>query len=113
MGADMSDPYKPCGRLAHSTENRVGQAWRAGSIQVMAEDLYGNVKMLDLPAGHFQCKYCLHVQKIVRVDERDFAACESCGVIYNDGQPRQEKMSNSKRKKLLERFKYDCLHKGD
>ena len=70
----MKDVLKPHGRAAHSTENRVGQAWKAGSVQVMGEDIFGNVKMFDLPAGHFQCKYCLHVQKIVRVDERGFVS---------------------------------------
>jgi len=108
----MKDECKPHGRLAHSTENRVGQAWRAGSVQVMAEDLYGNVKMFDLPAGHFQCRYCLHVQKIVRVDERGFAACESCGTIYNDGNPEGQKMSKREKKMAENKFRAGCQRKS-
>ena len=106
----MKDILKPKGRLAHSTENRVGQAWKSGSVQVIGEDIFGNTRMFGLPAGHFQCKYCLHVQKIVRVDKRGFAACESCGTIYNDGNPAGEKMSNRERKRQLEKLKYDSRH---
>ena len=41
----MKDTLRPRGRLAHSAENRVGQAWRSGSVQVMGEDIFGQVKV--------------------------------------------------------------------
>lgn len=104
----MKDTLRPRGRLAHSTENRVGQAWRSGSVQVMGEDIFGNVKMFDLPAGHFQCRHCLTV---VRIDERGYAACENCGMVYNDGkaiekEPHKGRMSARSRKKFI----YECNH---
>lgn len=103
---------KTLGRSARCEENRIGQAWRAGSVQVMAEDIFGNAKMFDLPEGHFQCRYCLHVQKIVRVDERGFAACESCGTIYNDGKPEGEKMSKREKKMAENKFRAGCQRKS-
>ena len=69
---------KPRGRVGKSVENRVVQAWRSGSVQVIGEDIFGNVKLFDLPAGHFQCKHCLEV---VRIDERGYAACVNRGPI--------------------------------
>ena len=105
----MKDILKPKGRLAHSPENRVGQAWKSGSVQVIGEDIFGNTRMFDLPAGHFQCRHCL---AIVRIDDRGFAACVNCGMIYNDGmqmapKPSHEgRMSARKRKKLI----YECNH---
>lgn len=107
----MKDILKPKGRLAHSAENRVGQAWRSGSVQVIGEDIFGNAKLIDMPEGHFQCKYCLHIQKIVRVDERGFAACESCGTVYNDGNFAGEKMSNREKKHRESKFRADCQRK--
>ena len=103
----MKDILRPRGRLAHSMENRTGQAWRSGSVQVIGEDIFGNIKMFDLPAGHFQCRHCL---KVVRIDERGYAACENCGMVYNDGVIAPERMSNRARKKILEKLKYDSRH---
>lgn len=74
-------------------------------MQVIGEDLFGNVKMFDLPAGHFRCQHC---QTVVRIDERGFAACESCGMIYNDGKPEDRKMSNRERKRSEGKFRADC-----
>ena len=108
----MKDILKPHGRTAHSTENRVGQAWKAGSVQVIGEDLFGNARIFDLPAGHFQCKYCLHVQKIVRVDERGFAACESCGTVYNDGKPEGQKSTARIKKRDMGNFRASCQRKA-
>ena len=102
----------PKAKPVHSPENRTGQAWKAGSVQVMGEDIHGNVKMFDLPAGHFQCRFCLHIQKIVRVDARGFAACESCGTVHNDGNPEGQKPSNRELKRRIEKHKYECCHKG-
>lgn len=76
-------------------------------MQVMGEDIFGNVKMFDLPAGHFQCKYC---RNIVRIDDRGFAACENCGSIYNDGTLDRNEMSNREKKRQLEKLKYDSRH---
>jgi hypothetical protein len=102
----------PKAKPVHSPENRVGQAWRAGSIQVLGEDCFGNVKMFDIPAGHFQCRYCLHIQKIVRVDERGFAACESCGTIHNDGNPDGQEMSKRQKKISKNAFRTGCQRKS-
>lgn len=98
----------PKARLAHSQENRVGQAWRPGHTQVIGEDIFGNAKIFDLPDGHFQCHHCLTV---VRIDERGFAACTNCGLVYNDGktigrEPHKGRMSTRERKRLI----YDCNH---
>jgi hypothetical protein len=72
----------PKSHPVHSPENRTGQAWRSGSIQVIVED-YDGAKLICLPSGHYQCRYCLN---IIRIDERAVAACVNCGYIYNDGQ---------------------------
>ena len=103
----MKDILKPRGRLAHSTENRVGQAWRSGTVQVLGEDIFGNAKLFDLPAGHFQCRHCLN---IVRVDDRGYAACVNCGMIYNDGMQLGKEISNREKKRRLEKLKYECRH---
>jgi hypothetical protein len=96
---------KPMGRAGRSVENRVGQAWRSGRVQVIVEDVAG-AKLIQLPAGHFQCKHCLVV---VRIDERGFAACENCGMIYNDGKV-DEKMSNREKKRRKDKLIYECKH---
>ncbi len=44
---------------------------------------------------------------MVRIDVRGFAACELCGLIYNDGVSVEAGMSNRERKRQLERLKYD------
>lgn len=95
----------PRGRAGRSVENRVGQAWRSGSVQVIVEDVAG-AKLIQLPAGHFQCKHCLTV---VRIDERGFAACGNCGMIYNDGKV-DEKMSNREKKRRKDKLIYECKH---
>jgi hypothetical protein len=67
----------------HSPENRTGQAWKPGRIQVMAS--CGTVtKIFEMEHGLFDCRKpgCAG---IVRIDERGVAACEICGDIYNDG----------------------------
>jgi DNA-binding MarR family transcriptional regulator len=112
LSPDRKEFARVRGRAGKSVENRVGQAWKSGSVQVIGEDIFGQAKLFVLPAGHFQCKFCLHVQKTVRVDERGFAACESCGSIYNDGKPDEQKMSNRERKRRMEKHKYECCHKG-
>ena len=117
----------PLGRLGRSVENRVGQAWKAGSKMVLVESIDG-AEWRKLPDGHFQCPHCLMVQKeqeslfscldillrgeiVVRIEERGFAACGNCGMIYNDGKaverdPHQGRMSARERKKLI----YECCH---
>jgi hypothetical protein len=97
----------PKSHPVHSPENRTGQAWKAGSIQVMVEDKWERMKLIDLPAGHFQCGYCL---QIVRIDERGYAACVNCGTIHNDGGLEKSEISNREKKRLLESLKYDCKH---
>lgn len=99
---------KPLGREARSPENRVNQAWKPGHETVEGEDVFGNKKTFQVEVGHFRC--CCG--NIVRVDKNGYAACEECGLIYNDGFQRVE-TSNREKKRALERFKYDCLHKDD
>jgi hypothetical protein len=96
----------PKSKPVHSPENRTGQAWRAGSVQVLVEN-YEGAKLIILPAGHFQCRYCLN---IIRIDTRGYAACVNCGTIHNDGGLEKSKISNREKKRLLERLKYDCKH---
>ena len=96
----------PRGRNGRTVENRIGQAWKSGKKQVIGKDIFGNSKVFSMPDGHFQCPHCLTV---VRIDERGFAACVNCGMIYNDGKI-DEKMSNRERKRREERFKYECCN---
>jgi hypothetical protein len=106
LSPDKKDNCGIRGRRGKSVENRVGQAWRPDSVQVIGEDIFGNVKLFKMPDGHFQCRHCLTV---VRIDGRGFAACENCGMIYNDGKV-DEKMSKRERKRREERFKYECCN---
>lgn len=95
------------GRRARNEENRIGQAWRSGRIAVLGEDIFGNTKWFKLPAGHMQCTHCLNT---IRIDEKGYAACIHCGMIYNDGVPDDAIMSNREKKRLLEKLKYECRH---
>ena len=94
----------PKARLAHSFEGRVGQAWKPGKIPKEGVDCFGNRKVFLVEEGHFRCK----CGSIVRIDKNGFAACESCGEIFNDREwysvPRMG-MSKSKKKREWERFK--------
>ena len=101
----MKDILRPRGRLAHSTENRVGQAWRSGSVQVMGEDIFGQAKVFSLPSGHFLCKKC---DAVVRIDARGFAACDVCGEIYNDFSE-VKIVSRRAQKRRMEEFKYKMI----
>ncbi len=103
----MKDILRPKGRTAHNTVSRVGQAWRSGRISVLGEDIFGNTKWFNVPAGHMQCCHCL---SIIRIDKNGYAACSNCGMIYNDGVPDEAVMSNREKKRLLERLKYECRH---
>lgn len=122
----LRDPTpKPMGRAGRSAENRVGQAWKAGSKMVLVESIDG-AERRKLPDGHFQCPHCLMVQKereslfscldillrgeiVVRIEERGFAVCVNCGRTYNDGKV-DEKMSNRERKRRKDKLIYDCKH---
>jgi hypothetical protein len=103
----------PKSKPVHAPENRTGQAWKAGSVQVMVEDKWERMKLIDIPAGHFQCRYCLN---IVRIDERGCAACENCGYIYNEGQvvepPKKSKISNREKKHADNNFRAKCQRKA-
>lgn len=93
----------PKSRLAHSTENRVGQAWKPGKVQKEGMDVFGNKKVFLVEEGHFRCK----CGAVVRVDKNGFAACEACGYVYNDSPVRgtEYHMSKAKKKKEFEKFK--------
>ena len=93
--------------MRYGYSSRVNTAWRPGYVQVMGEDIFGHHKLFDLPEGHFRCGHCLEV---VRMDERGFAACWNCGMIYNDQGKIDAGMSNRERKRRLEKLKYDSRH---
>ena len=105
----MKDILRPRGRLAHSAENRVGQAWRSGSVQVVGEDIFGQVKVFSLPSGHFLCKKC---DAVVRIDARGFAACDVCGEIYNDCTSSKPKMTEKSKKRSMGNFRVACQRKA-
>jgi hypothetical protein len=98
----------PKSHPVHSPENRTGQAWRSGSVQIIVED-YDGAKLICLPSGHYQCRYCLN---IIRIDERAVAACENCGYIYNDGGLEKSKMSNREKKISRNAFRAGCQRKS-
>lgn len=92
-------------RPEHSS--RVGTAWKPAWVQVMGEDVFGQTGIVDLPEGHFRCRYCLNV---VRMDGRGYAACENCGMVYNEDMTINQEMSNREKKRRLEKLKYDSRH---
>ena len=94
----------PRSRLAHSNEGRVGQAWKPGKVPKEGVDCFGNKKIFLVEEGHFRCK----CGSIVRIDKNGFAACESCGEVFNDRKTirgTEYHMSKAKKKRELERFK--------
>ena len=94
----------PKARPAHSFEGRVGQAWKPGKVLKEGVDIYGNCKKFLVEEGHFRCK----CGSIVRIDKNGFAACESCGEVYNDSKTirgTEYHMSKAKKKREMERFK--------
>ncbi len=93
----------PKARLAHSFEGRAGQAWKPGKILKEGVDLFGNKKVFLVEEGHFRCK----CGAIVRIDKSGFAACESCGEIYNDSKTirgTEYHMSKARKKKEMREF---------
>jgi hypothetical protein len=92
----------PKSRLAHSNEGRVGQAWKPGKVLKEGVDVFGNKKKFLVEEGHFKCP----CGSIVRVDKNGFAACESCGHIYNEAPIRgtEYHMSKAKKKKAMREF---------
>jgi hypothetical protein len=102
----------PKSRLAHSNEGRVGQAWRPGKVPKEGVDAYGNKKVFLVEEGHFKCR----CGSIVRIDKNGFAACESCGEVYNDSRTirgTEYHMSKRQKKKLNNKLIYDSLHTSD
>ena len=93
----------PKARPAHSFEGRVGQAWKPGKVLKEGVDIYGNCKKFLVEEGHFRCK----CGSIVRIDKNGFAACESCGEVYNDSKTirgTEYHMSKAKKKKAMREF---------
>lgn len=99
------DPIpKPMGRTGRSVENRVGQAWRAGSAQVVSDG-----RLIDCPLGSFTCG----CGEIVYIDSRGFAACGSCGAVFNDGNSgEQMRISNREKKRRMGEFRVECQRKS-
>lgn len=93
----------PKSRLAHSNEGRVGQAWKPGKVPKEGTDCFGNKKVFLVEEGHFRCK----CSAIVRIDKNGFAACEKCGLVYNESPIRgtEYHMSKARKKKEFEKFK--------
>ena len=89
--------------MRYEYHSRVNTAWRPAYVQVIGEDVFGQHRVFDLPSGHFRCQ----CGNVVRIDERGFAACELCGLIYNDVGSAKTGMSNRERKRQLEKLKYD------
>jgi len=97
---------KPLGREARSPENRVNQAWKPGHEEREGVDIFGNKKTFQVEVGHFRC--CCG--NIVRVDKNGYAACEECGLIYNDGFQREAE--DEEAKTLNDRdFRVACIRK--
>ena len=97
----------PRPRLPHQNEGRVGQAWNRKKVPTEGEGKFGKKKIVMVDAGHFRC----HCGSIVRIDKNSFAACESCGEIFNDGHAEDHTgRSNRQKKASLERFKYLLSH---
>ena len=103
----MSDKCKKAGwprcRLAHPHEGKVGQAWRARTEDQEGEDVFGNKKSFPVEVGPFLCR----CGAIVRIDKNGFAACESCGQIYNDSKTirgTEYHRSKSQKKKAMREF---------
>ncbi len=97
--------------LAHSFEGRVGQAWGVHKVLKETTDEWGKKKIVKVIDGHFRCK----CGAVVRIDKNGFAACEKCGLIYNDGSVHdaEHQLSNRQKKKLTEKFIYDFLYNPD
>ena len=95
--------YKP----VSSPENRIGQAWKPGEIQVIGEDEGGNAKIFSLPDGNYKCS----CGSVVTVYKNAVAACEGCGEIYSDPSTPEGRMSRKEQKRRVERHKYECVHK--
>jgi hypothetical protein len=90
---------------AHSTENRTGQAWKVGSVQVFVQVHRSTYKLFDMPEGLYKCK----CGAVVRIDKRGFAFCESCGNIFNDRNA-PHRMSNREKDRQIEKLKYTCVN---
>ena len=93
----------PKARLAHSFEGRVGQAWRPGKVAKEGIDDNGNRKVFLVEEGHFKCR----CGSIVRIDKNGFAACESCGEVFNDSKTirgTEYHQSKSQKKKAMREF---------
>lgn len=76
---------QPKCRQTHEFSSRVNQAWTQTKAYVFDNEQY-NVQ--TLPLEHFKCR----CNAIVYVDKNGFAACDKCGLVFND------KMSYAPRK---------------
>ena len=88
--------------------SRVGTAWKPSWVQVMGEDIFGHVDIFDMPQGHFKCGHCLNV---VRMDDKGYAACEKCGLIYNEDKTINKEMSNKAKKDTNHKRRVFCTRK--
>jgi len=103
-GGSMKKAGWPKARPAHSFTGRVGQAWKPGKVLKEGVDVFGNKKTFLVEEGHFRCTRC---SAIVRIDKNGFAACESCGEVYNDSKTirgTEYHMSKAKKKKAMREF---------
>jgi len=85
-------------RAEHSS--RVGQAW--AQVKVWVVDDSRDVSLL--PFSHFRCSRC---DAVVRIDTRGYAACECCGLIFNDGRlPYRHEKKSSELARRVKRAHY-------
>lgn len=103
------DILRPHGRSAHiELQNREGQAWKPGRVEVEGVDIFGNKKKFMAEKGHFRCKKC---DAVVRFDIRGYAHCEKCGDIYNDGVAEAQKIKARSKRNADRSFRAKCSRK--
>jgi len=65
---------QPKCRPTHEHSGRVGQAWKAGSVQVIGTSrASGESKIFEMPRGSVSCPTC---HEVIRYDHRGFAFCQ-------------------------------------
>jgi len=89
-------------------QNKEGQAWRPGKVELEGEDIFGNKKKFMVDKGQYKCKKC---DAIVRFDIRGYAHCTICGEIHNDGIREIPRISNRVKKDMYHKRRVDCLRK--
>jgi len=68
--------------FVHESINKTGKPWREEPAydEIETEGLLGTDKVF-IGWNRFKCSKC---GEVVRFDERGYAVCPECGLIYND-----------------------------